>query len=143
MTTYAAPDTRADIPEIESQLRVLIVDDAASTRRFLRTVLEYAPQFDVVGEADNGGTAIELTEALQPDVVLLDLSMPVVDGASALSGLLLAAPSTRVIVLTGTSKNAAAALLVAGATAFVTKGLAPFELLEQLGSILGQPVRFK
>jgi CheY-like chemotaxis protein len=118
----------------------LIVDDAASTRRFLRGVLEYCPQFDVAGEAENGASAIEMADALQPDVVLLDLSMPVSDGSSALSGLLRVAPNARVIVLSGTDTKAAAPLLAAGATAFVPKGLAPFELLDRLGSILGQPV---
>jgi CheY-like chemotaxis protein len=120
--------------------RVLIVDDAASTRRFLRGVLEYCPQFDVAGEAENGASAIEMADALQPDVVLLDLSMPESDGSSALSGLLTVAPNARVIVLSGTDEKKAAPLLAAGATAFVPKGLAPFELLDRLGSILRQPV---
>jgi CheY-like chemotaxis protein len=126
--------------EREWPTRVLIVDDAASTRRFLRGVLEYCPQFEVAGEADNGATAIELTEALRPDVVLLDLLMPVIDGANALGGLLAAAPDVRVIILSGMDSEQAAPLLAAGATAFVPKGLAPFELLQRLGDILNIPV---
>jgi DNA-binding NarL/FixJ family response regulator len=128
--------------DLEPPARVLVVDDAASTRRFLRGVLDYCPQFDVVGEADNGRTAIELAEAVQPDVILLDVSMPVVDGPSALRGLLRAAPNTRVIILSGTDERGARPLLDAGATAFVAKGLLPFELLERLGSILGRRVTF-
>jgi DNA-binding NarL/FixJ family response regulator len=120
----------ADLAEIEAPTRVLIVDDAASTRHFLRGVLDFCPQFEVAGEADNGASAIEVAEAIQPDVVLLDLSMPVSDGASALSGLLSVAPNARVIVLSGTDKKGAV----------VPKGLAPFELLDRLGSILKQPV---
>jgi DNA-binding NarL/FixJ family response regulator len=121
--------------------RVLIVDDAASTRRFLRGVLEYCPEFDVAGEADDGATAVQMAEALQPDVVLLDLSMPVTDGATALAELLRVAPHARVIVLSGMDeKGTAAPLLAAGATAYIPKGLAPFELLERLGTIIGRSV---
>ncbi|MEY2451508.1 MAG: hypothetical protein QOD92_1082 [Acidimicrobiaceae bacterium] len=125
--------------EPRSPLHVLIVDDAASTRLLLRGVLEHSSQFDVVGEADDGAMAIELADSLQPDVVLLDLSMPVTDGSSALAGLLAVAPRTRVIVLSGTD-TPAAPLLAAGATAFVPKGLSPFELLDRLDSSLGLSV---
>ncbi|MCU1452826.1 MAG: two-component response regulator [Acidimicrobiales bacterium] len=132
----AAPaPTRA---HLDSPLRFLIVDDAASTRRLLRAVLEHSPRFEVAGEADNGAIAIERAAMLQPDVVLLDLSMPLADGASALGDLLRAAPSTRVIVLSSSGAERAAPLLAAGATAFIPKGLNPFELLERLGRILGR-----
>src|ERR1700678_3587434 len=57
-------------------LRVLIVDDAPSTRRYLRAVLEHCREFHVVGEASDGDKAVAQVEALQPDLVLLDLSMP-------------------------------------------------------------------
>jgi DNA-binding NarL/FixJ family response regulator len=103
-------------------------------------VLDYCPQFDVAGEADNGATAIELARALQPDVVLLDISMPVLDGSGALCGLVSAAPNAQIVVLSGMDKSGAQALLEAGAAAFLPKGLAPFELLERLGSILGRRV---
>jgi CheY-like chemotaxis protein len=129
-----------DAVALDWPTRVLIVDDAASTRRFLRGVLEYCPQFDVVGEADNGSMAIEMADALQPDLVLLDLSMPVTDGASALGTLLRVAPEARVVILSGTDERGAAPLMAAGATAFVAKGLPPFELLDRLGSILGRPI---
>jgi DNA-binding NarL/FixJ family response regulator len=131
----ALKELRLDWP-----LRVLIVDDAASTRRFLRGVLEFCPQFDVAGEADDGTKAIDMARALQPDVVLLDLSMPETDGSSALVGLLQVAPSARVIVVSGMDEKVAPPLLAAGATAFIAKGLPPFALLERLGSVLGRPV---
>jgi DNA-binding NarL/FixJ family response regulator len=144
-TAVSEPSGQADLPaaprnEFEWPLRVLIVDDAVSTRRLLRGVLEYSAHFDVAGEADNGTTAIEMAEALQPDVVLLDLSMPVSDGSSALRGLLTVAPKARVIILSGMDDRVAPPLLGAGAAAFVQKGLAPFELLERLSSILGRSV---
>ncbi len=121
-------------------LRVLIVDDAASTRTFLRAVLEHCDQFSVVGEADDGGMAIEKAGALQPDLVLLDISMPAVSGAGALKGILEVAPSTMVIIVSGAGPAVGQPLLEAGATAFVPKGIAPFELLSRLGSIMGRPV---
>lgn len=120
--------------------RFLIVDDAASTRRFIRTVLECCPTFEVAGEADNGSTAASMAQDLQPDVVLLDLSMPVTDGVAELTDVLRAAPEALVIVLSGTDPQGAPALLAAGATAFIPKDLPPFALLEQLGSILERHV---
>jgi DNA-binding NarL/FixJ family response regulator len=126
--------------ELDWPLRVLIVDDAGSTRRLLRGVLEYSTHFDVAGEADNGMAAIEMAEALQPDVVLLDLSMPVSDGSSALAGLLRVAPHARVIILSGMDDKVALPLLSVGAAAFVRKGLPPFDLLDRLCNILGRSV---
>jgi CheY-like chemotaxis protein len=121
-------------------LRVLIVDDAASPRLFLLGVLESCAEFAVAGEAGDGAIAIEKAEALQPDVILLDLSMPVTDGSSAFAGLVRVAPRAHVIVLSGSDKKEAAVLVAAGATAFIPKGLAPFELLDRIGSSLGLSV---
>jgi CheY-like chemotaxis protein len=129
-----------DLAATDVASRVLIVDDAASTRRFLRGVLEHSRQFEVAGEAANGASAVEMAEALQPDVVLLDLSMPLTDGATALSGLLRVAPNALVIVLSGVNPERSAPLLAAGASGFIPKGLAPYELLERLGRIVGRPV---
>src|SRR5580693_8362904 len=66
--------------------RVLIVDDVASTRRIVGAVLESSQQFCVVGEASDGRGAVEMSAALEPDLVLLDVSMPFVDGTKALQG---------------------------------------------------------
>ncbi|MEA3021105.1 MAG: hypothetical protein QOI47_2629 [Actinomycetota bacterium] len=141
VTTTDLDMARADFElELAWPTRVLIVDDAPSTRHFLRAVLEYCPQFEVAGEAADGSSAIEMAAVLQPDVVLLDLSMPGRDGSSALGALLQAAPNCRVLILSGTAEDRAGPLLAAGATAFVPKGLAPFELIERLGTILGLPV---
>jgi DNA-binding NarL/FixJ family response regulator len=117
-------------------LRVLIVDDVASTRRFLRAVLENCRQFDVIGEASDGYAAIEISKTAQPDLVLLDLSMPMVDGAMALGGILQVAPTATVILVSGMNPVSGEPLLNAGAAAFVPKGIPPFELLERLGTIL-------
>jgi CheY-like chemotaxis protein len=129
-----------DGDEPTCRFRLLIVDDAASTRRFLRAVLEDCPRLEVVGEADNGSTGVEMAEELQPDVVLLDVSMPGLDGYGALSGLQRVAPGAKVIVLSGMDASVATSLLDSGATAFVPKGLPPWDLLERLETILGRPI---
>ncbi len=119
-------------------LRALIVDDAVSARRLLRAVLERSPHFVVAGEAGNGSVAIALAKSLQPDFVLLDITMPRLDGASALSQLLTVAPNALVIIVSGTTLSACEALIEAGATAFIPKGIAPHDLLMRLGSIVGR-----
>jgi len=119
-------------------LRALIVDDAISARRLLRAVLEHSPHFVVVGEAGNGAVAIALAKALQPDFVLLDITMPRLDGASALNRLVTVAPNALVIIVSGTTSSACEALIEAGATAFIPKGIAPHELLMRLGTIVGR-----
>jgi DNA-binding NarL/FixJ family response regulator len=119
-------------------LRVIIVDDVASTRRFLRSVLENCQQFDVVGEAADGYAAIEKAKLSQPDLILLDLSMPMVDGAMALAGIRQVAPKATVILVSGMNAKSGDPLLKAGASGFVPKGIAPSELLDRLGSILGR-----
>jgi DNA-binding NarL/FixJ family response regulator len=123
-------------------MSVLIVDDVSSTRRFLRAVLEHSPQFDVTGEAHDGDVAIEQAELLQPDLVLLDLSMPQLDGAAALNGIVGAAPGAKVIIFSALGPEVGTELLDAGAAGFVPKGVAPFDLLKRLESIVARPPTF-
>jgi DNA-binding NarL/FixJ family response regulator len=125
-------------PALDWPIRVLIVDDAASTRRLLRGILEYSPRFDVAGEADNGLSAIVEATSLQPDVILLDVSMPFLDGPGALADLMKVAPQARVVVISGADASAATRLVAAGALAFIRKGLAPLELLRRLIAVLGE-----
>ncbi len=81
-------------------IRVLLVDDQALFREGLRTLLSLYPELDIVGEASNGHEALALAERLQPDVVLMDLRMPVLDGVTATRRLKELRPSSRVIILT-------------------------------------------
>jgi DNA-binding NarL/FixJ family response regulator len=124
-------------------LRVLIVDDAPSTRKFLQGVLDGSRQFVVVGEASDGQDAIDEAGRLQPDLVLLDLSMPVVDGARALNGIIEIAPRAIVIILSGSRPSVGDPLLEAGAAAFVPKGIAPYELIRRLEAIAGRAISFE
>jgi DNA-binding NarL/FixJ family response regulator len=78
-TNEASSENQMPIP----RLGVLIVDDAEEVRRDLRTVLELASDLVVLGEADNGLEAVSMAEALRPDIVLMDLRMPGIDGFEA------------------------------------------------------------
>ena len=138
--TSSTDDGRSAALTPPEPLRVVIVDDAPSTRRFLRAVLEHCSDFDVAGEAADGDTAIEQAKALQPDLVLLDVAMPTVNGATALKGILGAAPNAIVIVVSGLNPAVGEQLLNDGAAAFVPKGMAPYDLLDRLGTLLGRSI---
>src|SRR5215208_3328387 len=109
--------------------RVLIADDHPLTRSAL-TALLAGNGFDVVGEAQDGGEAVAEARRLQPDLVLLDLSMPNVDGLQALPRLREAAPSCEVVVLTasGTEQNLLAAIR-GGAAGYLLKTEPPDRLI--------------
>lgn len=113
---------------------VLLVDDDADVRGVIRALLADEGGFDVVGQAPDGALGISLAAHLQPDVVLLDLAMPVMDGLSVLPGIRRVAPEARVVVLSafGTDRTVRAAM-AGGAAAFVHKGA---ELAEELVSVL-------
>jgi DNA-binding NarL/FixJ family response regulator len=82
-------------------IRVLVCDDVDAFRALMRYTLQEDPGIEVVGEAADGIAAIEAAERLQPDVVLLDLTMPVLDGIDAIPAVLQSAPGTRVVALSG------------------------------------------
>jgi DNA-binding NarL/FixJ family response regulator len=115
--------------------RVLIVDDHPLTRDALATLLA-GNDFDVVGQASDGQEAVELAGQLRPQLVLLDLSMPGVDGLSALPGLRDAVPDAEVIVLTasGTEDNLLAAIR-AGAAGYLLKSEPPDRIVDFLRGV--------
>jgi DNA-binding NarL/FixJ family response regulator len=111
--------------------RVLIVDDNAQVRRELRTVLVLAGDVEVVGEAADGWEAIRQAETLRPDVVVMDLEMPVMDGCEATQQIKTRSPGCRVIALTIHGDEAARQQASqAGADDFIVKG-APMNSLIQ------------
>jgi DNA-binding NarL/FixJ family response regulator len=85
---------------VERPIRVLLVEDQRILREGLRTILELEAEIEVVGEAENGQVAVECAATLQPDVVLMDLKMPVMDGVEATRRILTAHSETQVVVLT-------------------------------------------
>ncbi|MCO1594612.1 response regulator transcription factor [Micromonospora sp. RHAY321] len=112
-------------------IRVLLVDDQHLIRAGLRMLCDAQPDIEVVGEADNGRDAIPLAARLVPDVVVMDLRMPGVDGITATSRILAERPATRVLVLTtfGDDDHLYPAL-TAGACGFLLKDAPPTDLLD-------------
>jgi DNA-binding NarL/FixJ family response regulator len=114
-------------------IRLLIVDDQALFREGLRTLLSVQPEVEVVGEAGNGEEALRQATALRPNVVLMDLQMPVMDGAAATRRLLARHPDVRVIVLTtfDDDENVFEGLR-AGAVGFLLKDTPSAKLVEAI-----------
>jgi DNA-binding NarL/FixJ family response regulator len=113
--------------------RVLVVDDAANLRELLTVLLDVEDDFEVVGTAADGAQAIERAGALQPDVVLLDLAMPVMDGLQALPGLREQLPHARIVIFSGFEHEALAKQAIeAGADAYIEKGTSVMQLVARL-----------
>ena len=109
--------------ETPHRIRVLLVDDDPGFAAALALALELYPTLAVVGRAENGRRGVELARALAPDVVLMDVEMPVLDGLAATERLRALAPETRVVVLSGHgSSDVVDKAYAAGAAAFVAKG---------------------
>ena len=118
-------------------IRVVVVDDDSHLRDLFKMMLELEDGFEVVGEAGDGKAAISRVEECQPDLVMLDLEMPVMDGLEALPRILEAAPRTKVVVVSGFPEDSLEArALAAGAVAYVSKGLSVAALVRQIASVV-------
>ena len=105
-----------------AKIRVLLADDHAVVRRGLRGFFELLDDIEVVGEAEDGRRAIELVETLEPDVVLMDLLMPVMDGIAATAEIKERFPDVEVVALTSfIEEERVTAALEAGATGYLLK----------------------
>jgi len=121
----------------ERPLRVVLVDDAVDVRALVRARLGIAGGFDVVGEAGTGREGIERVADLQPDVVLLDISMPDMDGFEAIRPMRAASPSSVVVVLTGFAEDGLAERAVAlGAAGFLKKSVPIADLAANLRAVV-------
>jgi DNA-binding NarL/FixJ family response regulator len=125
----------------EDQLRVVIVDDHPVWRDGIRTDLERAGM-DVVGEAEDGGKAIELVVQLMPDVVLMDLHLPVVSGVDAIRRIAEQAPHVRILVLSATGEESDVLEAVKlGATGYLLKSSTDQEIVDAVRRVRnGEPV---
>ena len=123
-----APSSGLDAPPAEPRperprIRVLIADDAADLRLLLRTRLMRRDDVDVVGEAGDGEEVLELVDQVEPDVIIMDLSMPRVDGLQATEIIRERHPDVRIVVLSGYPSSAMEAMaLSAGADEYIEKG---------------------
>ncbi|MFJ5925177.1 response regulator [Kitasatospora sp. NPDC092948] len=124
------------MPDTASPIRVLLVDDHQVVRRGLRTFLEVQDDIEVVGEAADGAEAVEQAGALAPDVVLMDLKMPRVDGIEALRLLREQANPAKVLIVTSfTEHRTVVPALRAGAAGYVYKDVDPEALAGAIRSV--------
>jgi two-component system invasion response regulator UvrY len=113
-----------DMPHHHATVRVLIVDDQAAFRRAARSVVELTPGFVVVGEAETGEASIDTASALRPDLVLMDVQLPGINGLEASRRMLAASPTHPPVILLLSTYEAAEYLdqpTECGATAYVSK----------------------
>lgn len=120
-------------PTSEPPIRVLIVDDMSQVREDLRVLLHLSGEIEVVGEASNGAESIHMAELLFPDVVIMDLEMPIMDGIQATRHIKLHRLAHRVVILSVHSEPAdIERAMLAGADAFVLKGSSYPALIEAI-----------
>ena len=123
------------MPDPDPTLRLLIVDDQHLVRSGFRMMLSVEPDLDVVGEADNGAVALEQARALRPDVVLMDVQMPVMDGIEATRALV-AEDLGRVLILTTFDRDDYVFDgLQAGASGFLLKNAEPEQLVDAVRAV--------
>lgn len=114
-------------------IRVILVDDTGEVRRMLKERLDFEPDIEVIGEAENGKAALELAARLQPDVIVMDVKMPQADGIAATQALNELLPQSRVVILSlyddPVTRSRARE---AGASAFIAKQESETALLEAI-----------
>jgi pilus assembly protein CpaE len=117
----------------EEMIKVLIVDDIAETRENIRKLLQFESDFEIVGAARSGYEGIELAKELEPDVILMDINMPDIDGITATETIRREVPHSQIVILTvQTDPNYMRRAMLAGARDFLTK---PPSVDEMIGAI--------
>jgi DNA-binding NarL/FixJ family response regulator len=117
---------------------VLIADDQALVRSGFRMIVEARPDLDVVGEAENGEEAVRLAAELEPDVILLDIRMPVLDGIEATKRVVASGNRARILVLTTFDLDEYVyAAIRAGASGFLLKDVRPADLVDAIRLVAG------
>jgi CheY-like chemotaxis protein len=121
----------------ERRVRSVVVDDDEDVRFLLRMMLSRDPHFEVVGEAANGREAIDISEATQPDLLVLDRQMPVMGGVEAIPEIRRRSPRTAIVLYTAANDGSSAqAAMAAGATYVLEKTKAMRSLVDELSRIL-------
>ncbi|MDT3438613.1 MULTISPECIES: response regulator transcription factor [unclassified Pseudofrankia] len=129
------------VPRGESgPLRVVVADDADGVRDLICLLLDLEPDFTIVGRAANGAEAIDLVAETGPDLVILDVAMPVLDGIAALPEVRRLVPGARVVVFTGFSAHTVRdEALALGADDVMEKGLGSGPLVDRLRAVCRRP----
>lgn len=132
-TSYARPAVKA---AAGSALRILVADDHLVYRMGIRSLVSNEPGMKVVGEASDGGTAIELYRKLQPDVMLLDLRMPMKGGIDVVETIRAEFPDARILIVTSyQTEEEIFRVLRAGALGYVLKDMGRETLIEAIRSV--------
>lgn len=117
-------------------IRVLVVDDHAIIRKGIKAVLELVPDMELVGEAENGLQAVELEKELKPDVILMDLMMPEMDGIACIKEIKKQRPAARILVLTNfAGEEMIFPAIKSGAVGYHLKDSSPEALIEAIRQV--------
>jgi len=120
-----------------SRTRILVAEDHEIFRKGLRSLLESHPQFEICGEAANGKEAVDEAKRLLPDIIIMDISMPIMNGLEATKVILKESSTARIVVLSQhDSSHMLNAAIVAGASAYVTKSQVARDLLAALQNVM-------
>jgi DNA-binding NarL/FixJ family response regulator len=115
---------------------VVIADDAEDIRYLLRLVVESHEGYEVVGEAGDGREAVDLVASHQPELILLDVSMPVMDGLEAIPLIREASRETKILMVSGLDASyVEAAARELGANGYLEKGISPKELIREISAL--------
>ncbi|MEL4358831.1 MULTISPECIES: response regulator transcription factor [unclassified Luteococcus] len=132
LTPAPAPDASRTVP-----IRILLVDDQPLFRRAIATLIDAQPDLQVVGQASNGLEGVELAHELQPDVVLMDVEMPVMNGVEAAGRILEDLPATKVVLLTVSEDDEYLLPAVRqGVHGYLLKDMHPDELFETFRQVM-------
>ena len=128
-----------------ASVRILVVDDFVPFRNFVSAILIEGPHLKIIGEASDGEEAIHMAATLKPDVILLDISMPKMNGLAAANKICVAAPDTKIIFVSAEcSLDVVQAALVCGAAGYLIKSYVASELVPAINdAMLGRTVLSK
>jgi two-component system nitrate/nitrite response regulator NarL len=125
------------VPGPDDPIRILLVDDQPLFRKAIATLIDDQPDFSVVGEAENGLDGVEQARALQPDLVVLDVDMPVMNGVEAVRLIREQVPATKVVMLTvSEEEDDLFDAIRYGAHGYLLKDLRPEQLYDMLRSVM-------